>query len=418
MKVWLRRILLAVVVLAAGFGLWQAFQPVPLLVESAVVRRGDLIVSVDDDGRTRVRERYTISAPIAGRLLRTMLDPGDAVRAGDTVVAEFAPTAPALLDARSRAEAEAQVRRAEAAVAEATALAAKARASASFAAAELARRKELASSQISTPAELEQAESAERAAREAQRAAELGVQVAVHEAELARATLLEPGTDETDLPPPSQPPDDAKPQPPRRLQLRSPIHGRVLRVFEESARALPAGTPILEVGNTEVLEVVADYLTQDAVRVQPGMPVRIVGWGGEDAPGVPRRLEGRVRVIEPGGYTKISALGVEEQRVDIVVDPAGEPQAWSALGDGYRVELQIVVAEATDVLLVPAGALFRRGDAWAVYVVAEGLARLREIRIGRRNGLDAEVLAGLAAGDVVITYPSDLVSDGTPVQPR
>jgi HlyD family secretion protein len=242
-------------------------------------------------------------------------------------------------------------------------------------------------------------------------AAELAVQVARHELELARASLLEPLADEVD-PNVRRERDDEKPEPQRRLQLRSPIDGRVLRVFEESARSLLAGTPILEVGDTDSLEIVADYLTQDAVLVRPGMPVRIEGWGGASA------LHGRVRVVEPGGYTKISALGVEEQRVDVVVDPAGDPADWKAFGDGYRVELRIVVDEAKDALLVPTGALFQRGGGWAAYVVEDGLARRRDVRLGKRGGLAAEVLAGLAEGEQVILYPSDLVADGLRVSGR
>jgi HlyD family secretion protein len=417
MKRWLRRGILAGVAVAAAYALWAAFRPQAILVDTAPAVRGDLTVTVDDDGRTRVRERYVVSAPIAGRLLRTVLEPGDGVRGGETIVAEFAPVPPVLLDARSRAEAQARLQRAEAAVDENRARAAEARERANFLAAELKRQRDLAAAEISGPAALEQAESAERAAREAQRAAELAVQVARYELDVARAALIEP-TDASDPTPPRQASADGDRPPPVLLHLRSPIDGRVLRVFEESARALAAGAPILEVGNPTALEVVADYLTQDAVRVRPGMRAWIEGWGGEDAGGTPRTLQGVVRLVEPSGYTKVSALGVEEQRVDVIVDPAGAAAEWEELGDGYRVELRIVVDEAKEVLLVPAGALLRRGDGWAAFVVEAGIARLRAVTVGRRTGLSAEVIAGLAAGEVVITYPSDLVADGTSVRGR
>jgi HlyD family secretion protein len=418
MNAWLRRGLLAAVFAVSGYGLWRALQPVPLLVETATVTRGDLTVTVDDDGRTRVRERYTISAPIAGCLLRTVLDPGDVVRAGDTVVAEFAPTPPSLLDARSLSEAQAQVRRAAVAVAEAGARAAQAKATATFTAAELARQRDLAAARIGAPAALEQAESADKAAREAQRAAELAAQVAGHELEVAQASLLEAGPDETTEPGARRPQPDEAPPAARRLQLRSPIDGRVLRVFEESTRTLLAGAPILEVGRTDVLEIVADYLTQDAVRVRPGMRVRVEGWGGEQAPGKPQALAGRVRVVEPGGFTKVSALGVEEQRVNVIVDPEGDPAPWQAIGDGYRVELKIVLDEVLGALLVPTGALFRRGDSWTVFVVEGGIARERVLRIGRRSGLHAEALAGVGEGEIVINYPSELLAAGMAVRSR
>ena len=412
---WRRHVVWAVAVAAAAVVLWRVLRPNPVLVDTATIARGRLVVSVDDDGRTRVRERYTISAPIEGRLLRTALDPGDAVQAHETLIAEFEPVASSLLDVRSRREAEARLSRAEAAVKEAAARRAEAAAAREYAVADLARTRELAAQGIVARDALDRAVREEARAREAERAAAFAADVARYERDVARASLLEDAGAPFDEPPlragePTGTAPGVTVQPNRRrLLLRSPISGTVLRVFEESARTLAAGTPILEVGSTDALEIVADYLSEDAVKVRPGMPVLVEGWGGEG------HLRGRVRVVEPGGFTKISALGVEEQRVNIVVDPVDSDEGWNTLGDGYRVELRIMLWEGADVLIVPTGALFREEDAWTVFVVDDGVARRRAVELGRQSGLEAEVRDGLVAGDEVILYPSALVTDGSAV---
>jgi HlyD family secretion protein len=410
-----RRWLWAAAALAALLALARAFAPDPVLVDTALAGRGALSVTLDDDGRTRVRERYTVSAPIQGRLLRAALDPGDAVRAGETVVAEFAPVASTLLDARSRAEAQARILRAQARLREAEALRKQAEADLEFASAELARVRELREREIQPLAAVEKAEREERRATEGLRASSSGVQVARFELELARASLGEvPGKQQ----------EGATAGKDGTLELRSPIDGIVLRIHEESARTLPAGAPILEVGNTRALEVVADYLSQDAVKIQPGMPAWIVGWGGEEETGEERTLRARVRVVEPAGFTKVSALGVEEQRVNVILDPVlldpegPDAQAWSALGDGYRVEVRIELWQQEAVLRVPTGALFRDGESWAAFVVDGDRALLRRVQLGRQNGLEAQVLSGLAEGERVILYPTELVREGTRVEPR
>lgn len=393
----------------------RAFQPVPVLVDIGAVARGRLRVTVDDDGFTRVRERYAISAPVQGRLLRPPLDPGDAVRAGETLVAEFVPVAPELLDPRSRQEAQARLLRAEAALHEAEARREQAAADLKYAATELQRVRELAKRKIQAQGALDEAVRDEQRAREGGRAASFAVQVAEFERDLAQASLQEVSADQL-----GETADGGGRVAggDRRLTLHSPITGTVLRVFEENTRTLAAGTPILEVGNTAALEVVADYLSQDAVKVRPGMEVLVGGWGGEAAPGEEHTLRGQVRVVEPGGFTKTSALGVEEQRVNIIVDPAGDDAGWAALGDGYRVELRIVLVEEADLLIVPMGAVFREGEAWMVFVDEGGIARKRAIEIGIRNGLEAEVVGGLEAGEHVVLYPSTLVADGTRIAPR
>ncbi len=430
MKLLWKRLLWIALALAAAALLVRSFRPMPILVDAGRVEPGLLRVTVDDDGRTRVRERYTVSAPIDGRLLRSPLDPGDAVRAEETVVAEFAPVAAHLLDPRSRAEAEARERRAAAALEEASAREAQAVSETEFRNADLKRIEPLVRDGVQSADALDRARRDQRTAAAALRAAHFAVQVARHELELARASLATPPPpDETPLAPPTPAttsegagqPSDAGTAPGAsvreglRLFLSSPIEGRVLRVFEESARTLPAGTPILEIGNTSALEVVAEYLSQDAVRVRPGMDVAITGWAGAEDP---RVLRGRVRLVEPGGFTKVSALGVEEQRVNVLVDPLGDEEVWSALGDGYRVELSIVLWEADDVLQVPTGALFRNGEDWNVFAIEGERAVRRSVRIGRRNGLAAEVLSGLAAGEEVVLYPSELIEDGARLEVR
>ena len=395
--------------LAAAYGLYLLWQPRPLPVDVATIARGDLVQTVDEVGRTRVRDRYTLSAPIEGRLLRTPLRAGDRVVAGQTVVAEFAARPAPLLDARTQAEREAAIRRADAAVATTEARRSQAQAEANAAAAESQRVLTLHAEGLASAADREHAERDDRVAAEGLRAATFAVQVAEHERELARASRV-----------PSALPDEsphAEPAPPPApLALRSPVDGVVLRVHEESARALAAGAPILDVGDLRQLELVADFLTQDAVRVRPGMPATVERSGALDAQGQALRLQATVQRIEPGGFTKVSALGVEEQRVAIVAAPSGPAADWQALGDGYRVELRIVVGEAKDVLRVPVGALFRRGDAWATFVARDGRAREVAVQLGRTTPSHAEALGGLAAGDVVVLYPSELLADGAPVR--
>jgi HlyD family secretion protein len=410
-------------VAAAAFAvllLVRAFRPVPVLVDVAPVQRGTLTVTVDDDGFTRVRERYTISAPVEGRLLRPPLDPGDDVQAGDTVVAEFVPVAAGLLDPRSRQEAQARLLRAQAAFHEAEARREQAAADLRYAEAELERVRELVKRKFQAQEALDEAVRDEQRAREGLRAASFAVQVTEFERDVAEASLREVSPEEVMERAGDQDGGEARGDrvaEERRVRLRSPITGTVLRVFEESTRTLTAGTPILEVGNTGRLEVVADYLSQDAVKVRSGMTVLVEGWGGELPSGEERVLMGRVRVVEPGGFTKTSALGVEEQRVNVIVDPAGDEPGWIALGDGYRVELRIVLLEAADALIVPMGALFREGDVWSAFVVERGKARKRTVEIGPRSGLEAQVLGGLDEGERVVLYPSNLVADGTPIEP-
>lgn len=400
MRSFLRKSLLLLVALAGAAAIVWSFRPRPVEVELALVDRGPLRTTVDEDGRTRIRERYVVSAPLGGRLLRGELKPGDPVIARTTVVVALEPTDPALLDARARAHAEARVRAAEGAVEQAKTGVARAREAAAYAHDELDRHRALVRGGAATGKELEAATLADRDAVLALQAAELAVRVADHDLETAKAALIEVG-----------PAAEGSPRP-RRFEVSSPVGGRVLRVLEESATVVLPGTPILEVGDPTDLEVVVDVLTRDAVRVTPGARVLLEGWGG------PKPLEGRVRRVEPAAFTKPSALGVEEQRVNVLIDLLDPPAAREGLGDGWRVDARIVVWEAPDVVRVPVGAVFRDGDAWRTFVVVGGKAVARTLDVGHDDGLRTEVVRGLAPGEEVILHPSDRVRNGTEVVRR
>lgn len=364
-------------------------------VDLSTVARGSLRVSIQEEGETRVRDRYMVSAPIAGQLTRIELEPGDRVLYGETALATLLPSVPALLDARTRAEAEAGVRAAEAAVELARAEKERIAAELRFAEKELARTERLVQVKALPEQALDEQLMRKETARESFHRSEFALRNSEHQLSAARAALV------TDA--------DEKPQP---VRILAPIDGVVLNRYRESEAMVAAGEPLVAVGDTTKLEIVADLLSSDAVKVKPGQKVIIERWGGEPI------IEGNVRLVEPSGFTKISALGVEEQRVNVIVDlPLGN-EAWSALGDGYRVELNIVIWENEDVLKVPTGALFRQGDQWAVFVREGDRATLRTLDIGRRNALEAEVTAGLEAGEEVVIYPGDAIADGVALVQR
>jgi HlyD family secretion protein len=380
-----------------------AFWPRPEPVDIAVVERAPLIVTLDEEGETRVRDRFVVSAPLAGRVLRIELEPGDAVEADKTVLATFQPQTPTLLDARSRAEAEAGAQAARATLERTRADRDRAGAELEFAEAEVERFRRLAADRIVSDEELESAELAARSRKEALEAAEFATQTARYQLEVARARLLD-GAALGGNPHPS---NAGAP-----ISLRSPVDGVVLRRLRESEAVVPAGEPLLEVGQPAQLEIVADYLSADAVKIRAGNRVLIGEWGGA------RALEGVVRRVEPSGFMKISALGVEEQRVNVVVDFVEAPEARPGLADGFRVELKVVLWEGEDVLQIPTGSLFRDRDEWAVFAVENGRARLCQVEIGRRGGLVAEVVGGLEAGDEVLLHPGDSIVEGLRVAPR
>jgi HlyD family secretion protein len=382
----------ALIVIALAFALRPGSVPVDL----AVVERGLLRVTIDEEGETRVRDRFVVSAPVAGRVLRIDLEPGDAVTAGKTVLASFQPGLPALLDARTRAEAEGRVNVARAALEEARAARDRAQTDRDFAESDLKRQRELDRAGLVSAEKLESAVADARAKADALRLAESAIRTAQRGLEVAQAALVVAGGASKSSP----------------ILIRAPVTGVVLKRLRESESVVPAGEPLLEIGDPKNLEVVSDLLSTDAVRISTGNSVLIEGWGGE------KTLKGKVRRIEPSGFTKISALGVEEQRVNVVIDFDDVAVGENTLGDGFRVEVRIVVWEKENVLKVPISGLFRLGENWAIYVVADGKAARRTLTIGQRNSLEAEVLSGLQPGDVVIVHPSDAVEEGVRVAPR
>ncbi len=398
MKLLSRRNLLWVMAFLVLAALALAFRSRPVPVELVEASQGPLRVTLDEEGETRVRDRFVVSAPLAGRVLRIELEPGDAVRAGETVLASFLPQAPALLDARSRAESQARVRAASAALGSRRAEHQLAEAELTFARSELVRIETLASEEILSRERLEAAELEVRTREEALRAAVFAIRSAEQELEVRRAQLSPRSVDGT--------------AEGGAILLTSPIDGVVLRRLRESEAVVAAGESLLEVGNPEELEIVADLLSVDAVQVAPGAPVWIERWGGEAA------LAGRVRRVEPSGFTKVSALGVEEQRVNVLIDLVGPKEGWRSLGDGYRVEVRILLWESADALRIPTSALFRHAGGWATYGLDQGRVRLVSLEIGHSNGIEAEVLSGLSAGDAVIVHPSDAVAEGVRAEAR
>jgi HlyD family secretion protein len=388
------RIALVIVVLAA-IGVW-AFRPQPVPADFATAGRGPLEVTVEDEGRTRVRDRYVISAPLPGRMRRIELEPGDPVVAKKTVVARFQAADPALLDLRTRAELEARVRAAEAAVGSARSERDRIRAELAFAQSELKRAQKLVEDRVIAPRELESTERQAQALDRALQSADFNVRAAEYQLQVARASLLQSreGAGGTVIP------------------LYSPVDGVVLRRLQESEAVVATGQALVEVGDLRNLEIVADLLSSAAVAVKAGQSVYIEQWGGD------RPLKGRVRRIEPSGFTKISALGVEEQRVNVIIDFDEPREAWESIGDGYRVEVRVIVWHKDDVIKVPTSSLFRHESKWAVYKVEEGRAVRRLVEIGQRNGLEAEVLGGLTAGERIVVYPSEAIADGVKVTPR
>jgi HlyD family secretion protein len=394
----------AAAAVAGALLLWWIWRPRPIAVDVATVRRGPMVVTVDEEGETRVRERYVVAAPTSGRLLRIRLDEGDPVAAGAAV----ARIEPAPLDPRDLAAAEARLEAAEATRRAASARMGRAEAALAQARRDAARTEQLHRAGTISDDAREKARLAETSAVREHEEARFAADAAAHEIEAARALLIAASAGA----PPSG--DGPRSGPPCAsgapcIEARAPVAGQVLRVLEESERIVVAGTPLLEVGDPAALEIVSDLLSRDAVRVRPGARVLVEDWGGLGA------LEARVRLVEPSGFTKISALGVEEQRVNVVSDLV-EPEP--RLGDGYRVEVRVVVWEGADVVQAPASALFRAGEDWAVFVVEGGRARRRVVEVGEQGTFEAAVRDGLAEGETVVLHPSDRLRDGARVSPR
>lgn len=401
---WGRPVGWGAAVAAAALGIYWLWRPQPIAVDVAAARRGPLEVTVDEEGETRVRERYVVAAPTAGRLLRIALEEGDPVAAG-AVVARIEP---APLGPRDLAAAQARLEAAQASESAAAARVELAEAALAQAQRDAARAERLHRAGTLSDDAREQARLAETSAAREHEEARYAADAARHEVEAARALLIAAGGGTAASGDGSGAGVRCAGDTPC-VAARAPVAGEVLRVLEESERIVAPGTPLVEIGDPHALEIVSDLLSRDAVRVSPGDRVRIEDWGG------PGALEARVRRVEPSGFTKISALGVEEQRVNVISDLLRpEPR----LGDGYRVEVRIVVWEAPDVLQVPASALFRAGEEWAVFVVEQGRARERLVEAGEQGAFQTGIRGGLAEGETVILHPSDRLHDGTRVAPH
>ncbi len=387
----LKRIAYGLAAVGAIAALVIAWMPRPVPVEVATAKRGPLRVTVDEDGQARVKDRYVVSAPLAGALGRIELEAGDAVKRGD-VLARIAPSVPALLDVRARATANARLSQALAAQRQARVQIEHAQATFDYAVSDAKRQRQLVERGAGVRQALEQAELAERRATHELDAQKFAARVADYEVEMARAAIASMSGARAG----------------GQLDVTSPIDGRVLKVLHKSEGVVLPGTQLLEIGDPAALEIVVDVLTSDAARIRPGAPATIDRWGGAV-------LEGRVRRIEPSAFTRMSALGVEEQRVNLLIDLTSPRAAWTALGDGWRVEAHVVVWDAPDVLEVPTAALFRQDGGWALFRVDGGVARLTPVEIGQRTAREAEVVRGVSAGQRIVAHPSDRVHDGARV---
>jgi HlyD family secretion protein len=423
-RAFFRRLLPFTVLAAVVAAVVYAFMPQPVRVDLSRVTHGPLQVTVDERGKTRIKDRYVVSSPLAGRLLRVELLPGDTVETGKTVVAVIEPGDPALLDPRAVAEAEARAKAAEARLHQAGTALEQSAAALQFAEGDLNRVRGLRQHGGSTLHSQEEAEMRYRMRSEENRGSKFAEEIARFELEQARAALLRTaprteiaalgGPKGLSLPSRNPPPADPQKSPNGDwfFQIRSPINGRVLRKYQESSTIVTPGTQLLQLGDPENLEVEVDVLSADGVRISPGDKVLLEQWGGE------KPLAGRVRLVEPSAFTKVSSLGVEEQRVNVIIDFEAAPEKRRTLGDAFRVEAKIVIWESPDVLRVPIGALFRHDEDWAVFCIRNGRARLQTIKIGHRNSLNAEVLDGLKEDDEIVMHPSDQVVDGVRVVRR
>jgi HlyD family secretion protein len=404
---WLKRaVWIAGLLLVLGGLPWFAW-PRPIAADLATVTRGRMAVTVDVEGKTRVRHIYTVSAPIAGKVLRISRPGshglsrhvGDLVTADQTVVAVMQPMTPAFIDARSREEIEAAVASSDAAVKQAEADLRRLQAALDFSRAELQRAQALARTQTISAQALDRAKFEVETNEAAVVSAKAQLEVRQFTRVSLAARLIEPATITTDM------------NPTCCVQIKAPVTGRILKIVQDSEAVVQAGTPLIDIGDPADLEVVADLLSTDAVQIKVDAPVRIDGWGG--AP-----MQGRVARVDPAGFVKVSALGIEEQRVRTTIDLTDGPETWSRLGHDYQVIVHVTVWSADDVLSVPVGALFRRGDQWAVFLLKEGRASATVVKVGHRNGRVAEVLSGLSAGDRVVLHPSDRIKHGVAVSER
>jgi HlyD family secretion protein len=392
------RILLALLLAAAVIAIIVTMRAPAVPVEVGAVVQGPLSISIDELGETRVRDLYVVSAPSTGRLTRVPLKPGMAVVPNTTLLARIQPVQPDPIDARTFARNKAEVESLQAQLAAANARIRELRAERALAERELARASALVRRGFLSQANLDRAQAARDRNRAATSEAIQTADATAHSLDAARASLLV-----------SSSADGGKGS----IPVTSPVAGFILRVDQESERVVIAGTPLVEIGDPEQLELVTDLLSADAVKVEAGDPVMIEDWGGD------RPLPGKVRLVEPFGFTKISALGVEEQRVNVIIDFVAPREAWKRLGHGYRATVRIIVDRASRTVKLPISALFRAGAKWSVFTIDDGgRARLRHVQIGRMNDEEAELLKGLKVGEAVILHPGDKVEDGVRVKER
>jgi HlyD family secretion protein len=392
----LRRAAWSALLAVAGVGTLVALRPAPVPVDVATVERGPLLVAVEESGMTRIKDRYVVSAPVAGELARIWLEPGDELQKGD-VIARIAPALPPLLDERAQREARARLSAAISALGQARAQVGRATTAKELAERELTRDMMLALKGSIAPQGLDRTAFDARMRADELASATFAARVAEEEVRRARAVLEQADTvkGETET-----------------ADVPSPVPGNILKVLQRSAGLVTPGTALFEIGDLARLEIVVDLLTTDAVQVEPGTPTEIIDWGN------PRVLHGEVLRIEPSAFTKISALGVDEQRVNVVITLTDPRSLWLALGDGYRVRARIPLWRSSEVTKVPIGALFRHGDGWAVYRIDGHTARLAAVEVGHRGETEAEITGGLGAGARVAVHPGDRVADGARIEAR
>ena len=384
--------------LVIAAGLLYGFLPRAIVIDAVAAVKAPLAVTIEEEGKTRVMERYVISAPVAGYARRIDMHVGDVVQAGQ-VLAQLEPARSEALDPRSRAQMQAQLNAAQAGLSAATENARAAAAQASLAQQELQRVESLRKVNFISEQALDRARTELSRSQATQQAAQYTANMARFELDKVRATLASTAN-----------PQSAKTA--ETIKVSAPVAARVLKLLHESEGLVQAGQPLIEIGNPDTLEITIEVLSTQAVQIAPGSKVLFDRWGSDST------LQGVVRMIEPTGFTKVSALGVEEQRVRVIADITTPREVWQRLGDGYRVEARFVIWEGQDILQIPASALFRQGKDWAVFVVQNGRAKTRSVTVGQRAGLIVQILSGIKAGEAVITHPEEKIKDGTRVKAR
>ena len=398
------KLIIKIIFVSVALGLLVfAFLPEPVKVDIIKVQKGNLLVTLEGEGKTRIHDIYVVSSPVDGRVTRIESEPGDIVIAGTTVIANMHPANPQFLDKRSETQARADVDGAKAALALASARVKQVNAQIEYDKADLNRTKELFTKNMVSKSGLERAELSLKTLTAELETAESNMQVMESRLEVAKVKLLQPDSGEL-----AQENDEMHCQ----ICIHSPVDGRLLRVLHKSESIIPVGTPLVAIGNPSDLEVNIEMLSTNAVKVKVGDDALIKRWGGKED------IKARVRVIEPSGFTKISALGVEEQRVNVILSFIDPIDKWQSLGDAFRVEAAIIIDSATDVITIPLSALFRQNEIWSVFKVVDGKATLQSVSLGRRNDRVAEITAGLLVDDQVITHPGNGVDDGVTVVSR